>query len=48
MTPATNVTDCLIWHQWEGRNLVLWRLDAPDNGDAREVRQEWKGGGTPS
>jgi hypothetical protein len=19
--------DCLIWHQWEGSPLVLWRLD---------------------
>jgi hypothetical protein len=33
--------DGLIWHQWEGRPLVLWRLDAPVYGDAREVRQEW-------
>jgi hypothetical protein len=30
MAPATYVADdCLIWHQWEGMHLVLWRLDAP-------------------
>uniref|UniRef100_M0RAW8 Uncharacterized protein n=1 Tax=Rattus norvegicus TaxID=10116 RepID=M0RAW8_RAT len=29
MAPATYVAeDGLIWHQWEGRSLVLWRLDA--------------------
>ena len=32
--------DSLIWHQWEGEVLVLWRLDAPEKGDARGVRQE--------
>jgi hypothetical protein len=32
--------DGLIWHQWEGRCLVLWRLDAPEKGDAREGRWE--------
>ena len=30
MAPDTYVAeDCLIWHQWEGRLLVLWRIDAP-------------------
>lgn len=24
-----------------GRALVLWRLDASEKGDVREVRQEW-------
>ena len=24
--------------------MVLWRLDAPEKEDAREVRQEWVGG----
>ena len=42
MAPATYVAeDGLIWHQWEGRPMVLWRLDAPSKGDARVVRQEW-------
>jgi hypothetical protein len=36
--------DCLIWHQWEGRPLVLWRLVAPLNGDAGRVSGEWVGG----
>jgi hypothetical protein len=25
-------------------HLVLWRLDAPEKGDAREVMWEWVGG----
>jgi hypothetical protein len=30
MVPAAYVPeDCLIWHQWDGRPLVLWRFDAP-------------------
>jgi hypothetical protein len=33
--------DCLMWHQWEGTHLVLWRLDAPENRGAREMRWEW-------
>jgi hypothetical protein len=42
MASATYVAeDDLISHQWEGRPLVLWRLDAPAKGDARGVRQEW-------
>ena len=28
-------------YEWEGRNLVLWSLDAPEKGDARRVRHEW-------
>ena len=40
MVPATYVAqDYLIWHQWEGMNLIVWRLDAPEKGDARGVRQ---------
>ena len=33
----------LIWHQQEGRPLVLWRLDAPAQGAAIVERQEWEG-----
>jgi hypothetical protein len=41
MAPATYVAEnCLIWHQWEVRHLVTWRLDAPEKGDARGVMQE--------
>ena len=36
--------DHLIWHQWEGRCLVLWRLHSPKKGNARGVRQKWVGG----
>jgi len=40
VTPDIYVAeDCLVWPQWEGMHLVLWRLDAPEKGDAREVRQ---------
>jgi hypothetical protein len=36
MAPAAYVAeDCLIWCQWEGRPLVLWRL---------VVRQQWVAG----
>ena len=45
VAPAAYVTeDDLIWHQWEGRTLVLWMLDAPAYGNARALRQEWVGG----
>ena len=44
MAPAAYLAeDCLIWHQWEGRPLVLWKLDAPVYGNAKVVRQEWVG-----
>ena len=44
MVPATYVAEnCLIWNQWEGRALVLWRLDAPAKEDARGMTQEWVG-----
>ena len=44
MAPATYIAeDCLIWYQWEGKCLVLWRLDALEKGDARGVKQEWVG-----
>lgn len=34
--PATNVAeDCVIWHEWEEKGLVLGRLVAPAKGDAR-------------
>ena len=36
--------ELLIWRQWEGWHLVLWRLDAPEKGDARGIRWEWLGG----
>ena len=33
MAPAAYVAeDGLVWHQWEGRPLVLWRLDAQSTG----------------
>jgi hypothetical protein len=53
MAPFARVAeDFLIWHQWEGMPLVLWRLSAPLYGDAIVVRQEWVGGwvggGAPS
>lgn len=38
MSPYTYVgEDCLIWRQWEGSCLVLWRLVTPAKGDARGV-----------
>lgn len=43
------LTKCLehrekrTWHQWEGRNLVLRKLNAPEKGDLRGVRWEWMG-----
>ena len=44
VAPATCVAeDWLVWHRREGRHLVLWRLDAPEKGDARGLRQEWGG-----
>jgi hypothetical protein len=48
VAPATYVAeDCLVWPQWEGMYLFLWRLDAPENVDASGVRWEWVGGGVP-
>ena len=42
MDPAAYVAeDYLIWYQWDGRLLVLWRIVAPLKGDARGVRQDW-------
>jgi len=42
MAPTTYVAeDGLLWPQWEGMCLVLWRLDAPEKGDATGVRWEW-------
>jgi hypothetical protein len=39
MAPTTYVAeDSLVWPQWEGMCLVLWRLDATEKGDARGVR----------
>jgi hypothetical protein len=41
--PNTYVAEeCLVWPQWEGMFLVLWRLDALKKRDARGVR--WVGG----
>jgi hypothetical protein len=41
VVPDTYVAEeYLIWHQWEGMYLVLWRLDAPEKGDARAVKWE--------
>jgi hypothetical protein len=45
MAPATYVAeDCLIWHHWDRRSLILWRLDAPAKRNARRERQECEGG----
>jgi hypothetical protein len=45
IAPATYVEEeGLIWQQWEGRCLVLWRPDATEKGNARRVRREWMGG----
>ena len=47
MAPAAYIAeDCAIWHQWAGRPLVLQRLDAPVQKNARAVRWEWVGGGS--
>jgi hypothetical protein len=36
MALATVVAeDCIIWHIWEGRNSVLWKLVASLKRDAR-------------
>lgn len=45
ITPdAYVVEDGFIWLQWEGRPLAMWRFNAPANGDAGVIRQEWVGG----
>jgi hypothetical protein len=45
IVPATYVAeDGLIWYQWEGWPLVLWRFDARVFGDATVVRQKWMDG----
>ena len=45
MAPVTYVAeDGLVWHQWEGRPLLLWRLNAPAQGNARVVMWEWVDG----
>jgi hypothetical protein len=44
VTLATYATeDYLLWHQWEGRCLILWRL-VPEKGDGSMVRCECVGG----
>ena len=35
----------LVSHQWEGRPLVLQRLYAPGQGNARARKQDWVGWG---
>jgi hypothetical protein len=43
MAPTAYVVEaCLMWHQWEQRSLVLWRMDAPAQGNAKVVRLEWR------
>ena len=37
--------DGLVGHQWEERPLVLQRLYAPVQGNARARKQEWVGWG---
>jgi hypothetical protein len=38
--------DGLVGHQWEERSLVLRRLYAPVQGNARARKQEWVGWGS--
>jgi hypothetical protein len=46
IAPAAYIAeDGLIGHQWEGKTLVLERLNAPAHRNARVVRQEWESGG---
>jgi hypothetical protein len=35
--------DCCVWRQWEGRCFVLWKLDAPEKKDARQMSWVWVG-----
>jgi hypothetical protein len=37
--------DALVGHQWEERLLVLRRVYAPVQGNARAKKQEWVGSG---
>lgn len=30
--------NCLICHLWDGRQMVLWKLDIPEKGDARGLK----------
>jgi hypothetical protein len=34
---------CLVWPQWEGMRLALWKFDAPEKGSAGQVKWEWVG-----
>ena len=44
MSLAANVAeDDLVGHHWEERPLVLQRLCAPVQGNARARKQEWVG-----
>ena len=43
--PGFVAEDCLIWHYWEGSPLVLWRLNDPEQGNARALKQKWLVGG---
>ena len=46
MAPAAYVAeDGLVSHQWEEKPLVLQRLYAPVQGNARARKQEWVGWG---
>jgi hypothetical protein len=46
LAPATYVAeDCLIWHHWKRRRLILWRLVAQRKEDISGVRQECVGVG---
>jgi hypothetical protein len=36
--------DCLVWTQWKGMCMVLWRLDVPKKGDGKRVSLEGVGG----
>jgi hypothetical protein len=45
LAPAAYVAeDGLVRHKWEEKPLVLARLGAPVQGNAKVGRQEWVGG----
>jgi hypothetical protein len=35
--------DGLVSHHWEEKPLILWRLYAPVQGNAKDRKQEWVG-----
>ena len=44
MAPDAHVAeDGLISHQWKGKPLFLWRLNASVQRNVRALREEWVG-----